>query len=158
MCASARSKLVVLERLVGEVGGFGTPDDAEDDPDDAPGPIVRDEEARARCMPDEAVAREVSRPLLDNTAGTTTWFDAGEPGCGGDLTRKRSVRSFQPEFAGQQGWCGRAGGCSGWWERLGTVHDHLSAGGVLAGEDEQGARQGRGLAGVDSEPGDDRPD
>jgi hypothetical protein len=29
---------------------------------------------------------------------------------------------------------------------------------VLAGEDEQGARQGRGLAGVDSEPGDDRPD
>jgi hypothetical protein len=91
MCASARSKLVVLERLVGEVGGFGTPDDAEDDPDDAPGPIVRDEEARARCMPDEAVAREVSRPLLDNTAGTTTWFDAGEPGCGGDLTRKRSV-------------------------------------------------------------------
>jgi hypothetical protein len=84
-------KLVVLERLVGEVGGYGTPDDAEDDPDDAPGPIVRDEEARARCMPDEAVAREVSRPLLDNTAGTTTWFDAGEPGCGGDLTRKRSL-------------------------------------------------------------------
>jgi hypothetical protein len=77
-------KLVVLERLVGEVGGYGTPDDAEDDPDDAPGPIVRDEEARARCMPDEAVAREVSRPLLDNTAGTTTWFDAGEPGCGGE--------------------------------------------------------------------------
>jgi hypothetical protein len=38
-------KLVVLERLVGEVGGYGTPDDAEDDPDDAPGPIVRDEEA-----------------------------------------------------------------------------------------------------------------
>jgi hypothetical protein len=42
-------------------------------------------------------------------------------------------------------------GCSGWWERLGTVHDHLSAGGVLTGEDEQSARQDHGLAGVDSE-------
>ena len=46
----------------------------------------------------------------------------------------------------------RAGwGCSGWWERLGTVHDHLSAGGVLTGQDEQSARQDRGLAGVESE-------
>jgi len=73
-------------------------------------------------------------------------------------TGSRAVRSFQPEFAGQQSWCGRAGGCSGWWERLGTVHDHLSAGGVLAGQDEQGARQDRRLGGIDSEPGDDRSD
>jgi hypothetical protein len=34
---------------------------------------------------------------------------------------------------------------------LGVGHDRLSAGGVLAGEDEQGAQQGGGLAGVEAE-------
>jgi hypothetical protein len=53
-------------------------------------PLVRDEEARARRVPDGAVAREVSRPLADNTAGIATWLDAREPSRGGDLTRKRS--------------------------------------------------------------------
>ena len=36
--------------------------------------------------------------------------------------------------AAEQGWR-----CSCWWERLGVGHDRRSAGGVLAGEDEQGA-------------------
>ena len=56
--------------------------------------------------------------------------------------------SFQPELAGQRGWCERGWRCSGWWGWLGVGHDRLSAGGVLAGEDEQGAEQGGGLAGA----------
>jgi hypothetical protein len=36
-------------------------------------------------------------------------------------------------------------------------HDRLPAGGVLAGEDEQGAEHGGGLAGVEAEPGEDPP-
>jgi hypothetical protein len=36
-------------------------------------------------------------------------------------------------------------------------HDRLSAGGVLAGEDEQGAEQGGGLAGAEAEAGEDPP-
>jgi hypothetical protein len=58
-------------------------------------PLVRDEEARARRVPDGAVAREVSRPLADNGAGIATWLDAGEPNRGGDLTRKRSLVQIQ---------------------------------------------------------------
>jgi hypothetical protein len=54
--------------------------------------LVRDEEDRARRVPDGAVAREVSRPLADNTAGIATWLDARELSRGGDLTRKRSPR------------------------------------------------------------------
>ena len=46
---------------------------------------------RARRVPDEAVAREVSRSLLDSTAGIATWLDARGPRHRGDLTRKRSV-------------------------------------------------------------------
>jgi hypothetical protein len=41
-------------------------------------PLVRDEEAHARRVPDRAVAREASRPLADNTAGIATWLDACE--------------------------------------------------------------------------------
>ena len=33
-------------------------------------PLVRDEEASARRVPDGAVAREAQRPFADNTAGT----------------------------------------------------------------------------------------
>ncbi len=44
-------------------------------------------------MPDKAVAREVSRALLDGTAGIATWLDTGGPRRRGDLTRKRSSRS-----------------------------------------------------------------
>ena len=47
--------------------------------------------------------------------------------------------------------------CSRWWGRLGRVHDRLSAGGVLAGEGEQGAQQDRRLGGVEAEPGEDPP-
>jgi hypothetical protein len=39
----------------------------------------------------------------------------------------------------------------------GRSHDHLSAGGVLAGEDEQGAQQGGGFGGVEAEAGEDPP-
>jgi len=53
--------------------------------------------------------------------------------------RETVMRSFQPELAGQRGWCGRSWWCSAWWVPVGIVHDHLSAGGVLAGQDEQGA-------------------
>ncbi len=51
---------------------------------------LRDEEARARRVPDGAVAREVIRPLADNTAGIATWLDECEPDRRGDLTRKSS--------------------------------------------------------------------
>ncbi len=53
-------------------------------------PLVRDEEARARCVPDGMVARGLSQPLADNNAGIATWLDACEPARQGDLTRKRS--------------------------------------------------------------------
>ena len=45
-------------------------------------PLVRDEEARAPCVPDGAVARETPRLFAGNTAGTETWLDAGEPSRG----------------------------------------------------------------------------
>jgi hypothetical protein len=45
-------------------------------------------------------------------------------------------------------------GLVGW---LGVGHDRLSAGGVLAGEDEQGAQQGGGFAAVDAEAGEGAP-
>jgi hypothetical protein len=57
----------------------------------------------------------------------------------GDWRSWAPLRSSQPEFAGQRGWCGRGWRCSGWWVPVGVGHDRLSAGGVLAGEDEQGA-------------------
>jgi hypothetical protein len=47
--------------------------------------------------------------------------------------------------------------CSRWWERAGAVHDRLSAAGVLAGEDEQGAQQHGGVSGAEAEPGEDPP-
>ena len=53
-------------------------------------PLVRDEEARARRVPDGAVAREAPQALADNTVGTAAWLDAREPSRGGDLIRKRS--------------------------------------------------------------------
>jgi hypothetical protein len=53
-------------------------------------PLVRDEGAHARRVPDGTVTGEVSRPLADNTAGIATWLDARESSRGGDLTRKRS--------------------------------------------------------------------
>jgi hypothetical protein len=40
---------------------------------------------------------------------------------------------------------------------VGTVHDHLSAAGVQAGEDEQGAQQHGGVSGAEAEPGEDPP-
>ena len=40
---------------------------------------------------------------------------------------------------------------------MGVGHDRLPAGGVLAGEDEQGAAEHGGLGGVEAEPGDDPP-
>ena len=42
-------------------------------------------------MPDEAVDRGSSRPLLVNTAGVATWLDARDTGREGDLTQKRSA-------------------------------------------------------------------
>ena len=39
----------------------------------------------------------------------------------------------------------------------GAVHDRLSAAGVLAGEDEQGAQQHAGVSRAESEPGEDPP-
>jgi hypothetical protein len=53
--------------------------------------LVRDEEARARHVPDGAVARETPQALADNTVGTAAWLDAREPSRGGDLIRKRSA-------------------------------------------------------------------
>jgi hypothetical protein len=46
---------------------------------------------RARRVPDGVVAREIPRPLADNTAGIAAWLHAREPSRGGDLTRKRSL-------------------------------------------------------------------
>jgi len=63
------------------------------------------------------------------------------------------MRAFQPEFAGQRGWCVRGWRCSCWWGRLGVGHDRLSAGGVLAGEDEQGAQQRGGVGGAEAQAG-----
>jgi len=37
-------------------------------------------------VPEEVANRRTSRPSPDNTAGTTTWLDAREPGRSGDLT------------------------------------------------------------------------
>jgi len=48
-------------------------------------PLVRDEDARARRVPDGAASRGAPRSLPDNTAGTATWLDAREPGRRGDL-------------------------------------------------------------------------
>ena len=55
-------------------------------------PVVRDEEARARRVPDEVVDRGSPRSFPDNTASTATWLGAREPGRRGDLIRKRSAR------------------------------------------------------------------
>jgi hypothetical protein len=41
--------------------------------------------------------------------------------------------------------------------RLGVGHDRLSAAGVLAGEDEQGAEQSGGHGEAEAEPGEDPP-
>ena len=51
-------------------------------------PLVQDEEARARRVPDEVVDRRLSRPLPDNTADTATWLDARALARGGTLIRK----------------------------------------------------------------------
>jgi hypothetical protein len=40
---------------------------------------------------------------------------------------------------------------------VGVAHDRLSAGGVLAGEDEQGPQAGGGLGGAEAQPGEDPP-
>ena len=53
--------------------------------------VVRDEEARARRVPDEVVDRGSPRSPPDNTASTATWLDARDTGREGDLTRKRSA-------------------------------------------------------------------
>jgi hypothetical protein len=63
---------------------------------------------------------------------------------------------FQPELAGRGlVWAGLV--VLVLVGRLGVGHDRLSAGGVLAGEDEQGAQQGGGLAGVDVGAGEAPP-
>lgn len=53
----------------------------------------------ARRMPDEAVARELPRPLPDNAAGVRTRLDGRKPGRGGNLMpRKRSDPRMAPEL------------------------------------------------------------
>jgi predicted negative regulator of RcsB-dependent stress response len=71
------------------------------------------------------------------------------------LQGEQLMSSFQPDLAGQLGWCAGGWRCSRWWGRLGVVHDRLSAGGVLAGEGEQTAPAGEDPARstVDGHPG-----
>jgi hypothetical protein len=55
------------------------------------------------------------------------------------------------------GWCAGVWRCSGWQVLVSAGHDHRLAGGVLAGEDEQGAEQDRGFGGAEAEAGEDAP-